>query len=32
MGSYSFLEEFFSDVYHRMKGDVRISNYCKFDS
>ena len=28
----SFLEEFFPDVYRRMKGDVRVSNYCKFDS
>ncbi|TVU25141.1 hypothetical protein EJB05_27623, partial [Eragrostis curvula] len=27
-----FLEEFFPDVYRRMKGDVRVSNYCKFDS
>ncbi|XP_066335522.1 hexose carrier protein HEX6-like isoform X2 [Miscanthus floridulus] len=28
----SFLEEFFPDVYRRMKGDVHVSNYCKFDS
>jgi MFS family permease len=28
----SFLEEFFPDVYRRMKGDVRVSIYCKFDS
>ncbi|XP_062183500.1 hexose carrier protein HEX6-like isoform X2 [Phragmites australis] len=28
----SFLKEFFPDVYRRMKGDVRVSNYCKFDS
>ncbi|WVZ50788.1 hypothetical protein U9M48_002012 [Paspalum notatum var. saurae] len=28
----SFLKEFFPDVYRRMEGDVRVSNYCKFDS
>ncbi|CAO2142216.1 unnamed protein product [Urochloa humidicola] len=28
----SFLKEFFPDVYRRMKGDVHVSNYCKFDS
>ncbi|KAJ1276128.1 hypothetical protein BS78_05G190300, partial [Paspalum vaginatum] len=28
----SFLEEFFPDVCPRMEGDVRVSNYCKFDS
>ncbi|KAL6841616.1 hypothetical protein ACP4OV_028555 [Aristida adscensionis] len=27
-----FLREFFPEVYRRMKGDVRVSNYCKFDS
>jgi len=27
-----FLREFFPDVYRRMHGDVRVSNYCKFDS
>ncbi|XP_044963404.1 hexose carrier protein HEX6-like [Hordeum vulgare subsp. vulgare] len=27
-----FLGEFFPDVYRRMKGDSRVSNYCKFDS
>ncbi|VAH23454.1 unnamed protein product [Triticum turgidum subsp. durum] len=27
-----FLREFFPDVYRRMKGDSRVSNYCKFDS
>ncbi|GJN04455.1 hypothetical protein PR202_ga22005 [Eleusine coracana subsp. coracana] len=28
---FDFLEqqEFFPDVYRRMKGDVRVSNYCK---
>ncbi|KAI4383051.1 hypothetical protein MLD38_008932 [Melastoma candidum] len=28
----SFLRRFFPDVYRRMKGDTKISNYCKFDS
>ena len=27
-----FLREFFPDVYRRMHGDVRVSNYCRFDS
>ncbi|OMO98204.1 Sugar/inositol transporter [Corchorus olitorius] len=27
-----FLEKFFPDVYQRMKGNKKISNYCKFDS
>ena len=27
-----FLKKFFPDVYRRMHGDVRVSNYCKFDS
>ncbi|CAI9091994.1 OLC1v1027122C1 [Oldenlandia corymbosa var. corymbosa] len=27
-----FLKEFFPDVYIRMKGDSKTSNYCKFDS
>lgn len=28
----AFLEKFFPDVYARMRGDTRVSNYCKFDS
>ncbi|KAM0881608.1 hypothetical protein ACQ4PT_032843 [Festuca glaucescens] len=27
-----FLRKFFPEVYRRMKGDSRVSNYCKFDS
>jgi sugar porter (SP) family MFS transporter len=27
-----FLRKFFPDVYRRMRGDTRVSNYCKFDS
>ncbi|OEL21407.1 hypothetical protein BAE44_0017574 [Dichanthelium oligosanthes] len=27
-----FLRKFFLDVYRRMRGDTRVSNYCKFDS
>jgi MFS transporter, SP family, sugar:H+ symporter len=27
-----FLRKFFPDVYRRMHGDTRVSNYCKFDS
>ena len=27
-----FLKKFFPDVYQRMKGKKKISNYCKFDS
>ncbi|KAG8381557.1 hypothetical protein BUALT_Bualt06G0134000 [Buddleja alternifolia] len=27
-----FLSKFFPEVYKKMKGDVKISNYCKFDS
>jgi MFS transporter, SP family, sugar:H+ symporter len=27
-----FLRRFFPDVYRRMRGDTRVSNYCKFDS
>lgn len=27
-----FLRKFFPEVYHKMKEDTRISNYCKFDS
>lgn len=27
-----FLKRFFPEVYRKMKGDTRISNYCKFDS
>ncbi|KAG8381547.1 hypothetical protein BUALT_Bualt06G0133000 [Buddleja alternifolia] len=27
-----FLSKFFPGVYKKMKGDVKISNYCKFDS
>ena len=27
-----FLRKFFPDVYRRMRGDTRLSNYCKFDS
>ncbi|KAF8662114.1 hypothetical protein HU200_056306 [Digitaria exilis] len=27
-----FLRKFFPDVYRRMIGDTRVSNYCKFDS
>ncbi|CAD6340375.1 unnamed protein product [Miscanthus lutarioriparius] len=26
------LRKFFPDVYRRMRGDTRVSNYCKFDS
>nr|ACN35012.1 unknown [Zea mays] len=28
----SFLRKFFPDVYHQMKGDKDVSNYCRFDS
>jgi MFS transporter, SP family, sugar:H+ symporter len=28
----TFLRKFFPDVYRRMRGDTRVSNYCKFDS
>ena len=28
----SFLSKFFPDVYHQMKGDKNVSNYCRFDS
>ncbi|XP_047061632.1 hexose carrier protein HEX6-like [Lolium rigidum] len=28
----SFLKKFFPDVYHQMKGDSHVSNYCRFDS
>lgn len=28
----SFLKKFFPEVYNKMKGDTKISNYCKFDS
>lgn len=28
----AFLEKFFPAVYARMRGDTRVSNYCKFDS
>ncbi|KAI4384715.1 hypothetical protein MLD38_002831 [Melastoma candidum] len=28
----AFLRRFFPDIYRRMKGDTKISNYCKFDS
>ena len=28
----SFLRKFFPDVYHQMKGDKNVSNYCRFDS
>uniref|UniRef100_A0A0D9VN85 Major facilitator superfamily (MFS) profile domain-containing protein n=1 Tax=Leersia perrieri TaxID=77586 RepID=A0A0D9VN85_9ORYZ len=27
-----FLKKFFPDVYHQMKGDKNVSNYCRFDS
>ncbi|XP_040381348.1 hexose carrier protein HEX6-like [Oryza brachyantha] len=27
-----FLRKFFPEVHRRMEGDVRVSNYCKFDS
>ncbi|XP_022871929.1 hexose carrier protein HEX6-like [Olea europaea var. sylvestris] len=27
-----FLKKFFPEVYHKMKEDSKISNYCKFDS
>ena len=27
-----FLKKFFPKVYHNMKEDTKISNYCKFDS
>ena len=27
-----FLKKFFPEVYHKMKEDTKISNYCKFDS
>ncbi|KAL6861541.1 hypothetical protein ACP4OV_017241 [Aristida adscensionis] len=27
-----FLRKFFPEVYRRMRGDTRVSNYCKFDS
>ena len=27
-----FLRKFFPDVYRRMRGDTRVSNYCKFDT
>jgi MFS transporter, SP family, sugar:H+ symporter len=28
----SFLQKFFPKVYHQMKGDKNVSNYCRFDS
>ncbi|KAK8447069.1 hypothetical protein SEVIR_9G582500v4 [Setaria viridis] len=28
----SFLSKFFPDVYHQMRGDKKVSNYCRFDS
>jgi MFS transporter, SP family, sugar:H+ symporter len=28
----SFLLKLFPDVYHQMKGDNNVSNYCRFDS